>query len=124
MAPVLHERVLPVRGFRNQRQIGLIIDKGTKALSKNRMIIDGQNADRCGGNVHASCLVMRCGFPLQSLYQGSRLRGITVTGYTPPTWLRAKIFRRTPPLSRVSISWGYALHKPRLVQRVHERSFG
>src|ERR1700730_9312410 len=88
MAPVLHERVLPVRGFGNQRQIGLIIDKGTKALSKNRMIIDGQNADRCGGNVHARCLVMRCEFPLQSLYQGSRLRGITVTGYKPPTWLR------------------------------------
>src|SRR5258708_8627186 len=59
MAPELHKRVLAVLGFGNQRQIGLIIDKGTKALSKNRVIIGGRYADRSGGNVHASFLVMR-----------------------------------------------------------------
>src|SRR5258708_38380498 len=59
MAPELHKRVLAVLGFGNQRQIGLIIDKGTKALSKNRVIIGGRLADRTGGNFHASFLVMR-----------------------------------------------------------------
>jgi hypothetical protein len=57
MAPVLHERVLAVRGFGDQGQIGLIVDECTKALSKNRVIVDGQDADRCGGNGHASSLV-------------------------------------------------------------------
>ena len=77
MAPILHKCVLAVRGFSNQRQIGLIIDKGTKALSKNRMIIGGQNADRSGGNVHASVLVVR--IPIW-VYTKIRLRGLTVKG--------------------------------------------
>src|SRR5258708_8864078 len=59
MAPELHKRVLAVLGFGNQSKIGLIMDKGTKALSKNRVIIGGRYADRRGGNVHASFLVMR-----------------------------------------------------------------
>src|SRR5258708_16124714 len=59
MGRELQKGVLAVLGFGSQRQIGLIIDKGTKALSKNRVIIGGRYADRSGGNVHASFLVMR-----------------------------------------------------------------
>src|ERR1700730_7673885 len=72
MASILHKCVLAVRGFANQRQIGLIVDKCTKALSKNRMIASDQKADRSGGNVHVRFLVVRSEFPLESIPRSAR----------------------------------------------------
>src|SRR5258708_27533296 len=97
MAPELHKRVLAVLGFGNQRQIGLIIDKGTKALSKNRVIIGGRYADRSGGDVCSCFFVL--GIPSRDSIPRIAVQGSPGKGRRrPPRWRNSgNNFANPPP---------------------------